>query len=67
MGSFLNGPVWVPQIVRHLYKMDPKRDPNFENYPYALHKIPEPSCRSQSTLRVASSIMAPDMAMVSGM
>ena len=29
-------PFWVPNIIRHPYKEDPKRDPNLENYPYGL-------------------------------
>ena len=27
-------PFWVPNIVRHPYKQDPKRDPKLENHPY---------------------------------
>ena len=27
----------VPNILRHPYKKDPKRDPNFENYPYRFY------------------------------
>ena len=38
MGSSLNyGPFLGPNIVRHPYKKDPKRDPNLENYPYVYH------------------------------
>ena len=29
-------PFWVPIKVRHLYLGYPKRDLNFDNYPYAL-------------------------------
>ena len=32
--------VWVPNIVRHPYKKDPKRDPNVENYPCAEFTSP---------------------------
>ena len=38
MGSSLKqGPfkIWVPDIVRHPYKKDPKRDPDSENYSHA--------------------------------
>ena len=35
MGSSLNlGPFWIPNVVRHPYKMDPKRDRSLENYPH---------------------------------
>ena len=27
---------WVPIIIRHLLFGDPKRDPNFDNYPVML-------------------------------
>ena len=35
MGSSLNqGPFWgSPNIIRHPFKEDPKRDPSLENYP----------------------------------
>ena len=26
--------LYVPNIVRHPYKKDPKRDPNLDNYPF---------------------------------
>ena len=28
---------WVPIIIRHRLFRDPKRDPNFDNYPYTYN------------------------------
>ena len=44
-GSLKQGsPLWIPNIVRHLYKRGPKRDPNLENYTYCVVV-----CQNQST------------------